>query len=237
MTEKEIKQKLKKTLKEFNKYLNTEKYAVSDKYGLDYLDVLISLSMRDDMGSFKDWKEGERRRQMNKKVSNKIGDFHEMMVSAFSDWERVVDLAKKDPKRHKKYKGLDIINEKKKIACEIKNKHNSINAGGLKQIARTLDNFKKKSKWETCLVIMLPKPGSNLAKKGSEENLIDIGDKKVNIKYMSGQEFYYLVTGDKGFYKKLITQIFPEVLKLNLEDKKEIASLYGKVYGISKKKK
>lgn len=219
-----------KEILEALKTADVNKKGLSDKLGLDYMDIFISLYMRDSIKNIKDWEQKEVDRQINKHLSNKIGDFHEIMVISFSGWERVKDFKQTNPDRYEIYKGLDVINEKKKIACEIKNKHNTTNTSSFESIVKRLDRFKKTKKWKAYFVIMLPKPQSVLALKGKEDKMVKVGKKDIKVNCISGAELYRLATGKKLFYRNLITKIFPQVLNLNSQDKKRIIELYDKVY-------
>ena len=220
---KSIENKVKKILEEL-KTSYTEKAELNLKHGLDYMDIFLSVYTKTQrIRNINQWEEKELNRQRNKTLSNKIGSFHEKLLSSFPDWEQVSNLRKKNKNKYNKYKGLDIINEKLKIACEIKNKHNSINAGSLREIVRGLHNFKQKNKkWKVYLVFMLPKPNSILACNGE--------DKKAKIPYISGEKIYEIITKDKLFYRKVITKIFPKLLNLSKKDTKKIEELYNKIY-------
>ena len=60
------------------------------------------------------WKASERARQAQKKIQNRIGDFHQKIFGALKG---CVDVPKG--------KGLDILNEEESWCAEIKNKHNT----------------------------------------------------------------------------------------------------------------
>lgn len=60
------------------------------------------------------WKASERARQAQKKIQNRIGDFHQKIFGALRG---CVDVPKG--------KGLDILNEEESWCAEIKNKHNT----------------------------------------------------------------------------------------------------------------
>ena len=226
-----IKKEVEQILNELQQETNSNRKKLSEEQGLDYMDMLLSLYIREGIKDIKGWENQELDRQNNKSLSNQIGAFHERMVASFPGWKRVKDFKKEDPKRYKKYKGLDVIHEKKKISCEIKNKHNTVNSNSLKQIARTLNEFKRKNKWkDVYLVIMLPKCSSDLALKGKEKKSIEIDGKNIEINYRSGRKLYEIITGDKFFYRKLITRIFPEVLKLSQTDTEKIKKFYDDIY-------
>ena len=130
---KEVKRKVKEIIDKLKEETDSNRKKISKKQGLDYMDIFFSLYMRKGIKDIKGWDKKERDRQNNKNLSNQIGEFHERMVASFQGWERVKDLEKKDPKRYKKYKGLDVIHEERRIACEIKNKHNTVNYASLNE--------------------------------------------------------------------------------------------------------
>ena len=93
-----------------------------------------------------------------------------------------------------------------------------------------LSKFKVAHRWkEVYFVIMLPKP--KLALKGIKEKVTTIDGRNVTINFLSGEKLYEIIKGDKFFYRKLITEIFPEVLQLSQTDKKTVKDMYDDIYG------
>jgi len=64
--------------------------------------------------SLTQWLEMEKARQIQKSFQNQIGDFHQKVLGKMQGWENL-----------KTGKVLDIVNHKKKIVAEIKNKFNT----------------------------------------------------------------------------------------------------------------
>ena len=204
---------------------------ISNKLSLDYMDIFLSIYMRGDVKNVKDWKKVELSRQKGKTISNRTGDFHEIMAASFPDWIRVEDLKQENLGRYNLYKGLDVVNEKKKIAFEIKNKHNTFNSRSLEATVKKIDKSKKTLKWKKIyLVIMLPKSNSQLAINGFESRGVKVDGKFVEVDYISGSKMYSMVTGDPNFHKKLVTNIFPKALNLSVIDSKYITDIYQDVY-------
>ena len=228
MNAKDVQERVLSILEKLNHPIRSN---ISDRLSLDYMNIFLSIYMRGDIESVENWKKIELNRQKGKTISNRIGDFHEMMVASFPNWIRVKDLKIESLKKYNTYKGLDVINEKKKIAFEIKNKHNSINSGSLREIIRTFKSFKKKNKWnKVYIVTMLPKSNSSLAINGIETRKTKVDGRYIEVNYISGSKMYGMVTGDSNFHKKLITNIFPKALNLSEKDSKYITEIYQDVY-------
>jgi Eco47II restriction endonuclease len=88
-----------------------------------------------EMGGFnlspKDWLKQEQNRQAQKTLVNQLGDFHQRVLGAVDGWENTGRAG-----------GLvDVINAKKKIIAEIKNKHNTIKASDQKNLYETLERL------------------------------------------------------------------------------------------------
>lgn len=176
---------------------------------LDPFDMLFSQTIN--QTSFEKWFEHEKYRQKNKTLLNKIGKFHELLGASFDGWE------------HQKFR-FDLINERRKIAFEIKNKWNTVNSGGMKTLERNFKKFKEQNlDWEIYLVHIIVKHSF---------------ERKHNTIYtkIDGKEFYRILSGDENFFFKLVTKEIPKALKNKMNIKvdskfiKEITKNYNDTY-------
>lgn len=122
-----------------------------EKNALDPLDILFS-NIMDKTQTLEEWEQKEKLRQINKKLLNKIGEFHELIGQSFEGWIK--------PESNNLGSGLDLINKQEKIAFEIKNKWNTLNSDSLKTVYKKCADFLKRNpKWEVYLIHVIPKNG------------------------------------------------------------------------------
>lgn len=150
--------------------------------------------------------ENEVLRQLDKSNSNLIGYFHQNIFTHINhDW-LVLN------------KGYDIECPKQKIYVEMKNKHNTMNSSsGAKTFMRMLQTLIK-DKNSTCLLVEI------IAKKSQNIPwVITLDGKKQdvnqNIRRVSIDKFYEIVTGDKLAFKKLC-EVIPRVIEDVVEEMK-----------------
>lgn len=149
--------------------------------------------------SYKDTIENEVLRQLDKTNSNLIGYFHQNIFKYFSNNWKV-------PKE-----GYDIENLTEKIFVEMKNKHNTMNSSSsAKTYMRFQNTIISNSEAKCYLVEIIAKNSQNIPwvvtldkrKQPSREN----------IRRVSIDKFYEIVTGDKFAFQKLC-QVLPIVIK------------------------
>jgi hypothetical protein len=138
-------------------------------------------------------------RQMDKSNTNHIGYFHQNIFK-YIDGEWIV------PKQ-----GFDLVNEKEKIYVEMKNKHNTMNASSAQKTYIAMQSQILKSADITCMLVeVIAKQSQNVPWKISLNGEQYVHD---NIRRVSMDKFYEIVTGKKNAFKSLC-----EVLPLVLED-------------------
>jgi len=152
-----------------------------------------------------EWKKIEESRQTQKTVQNVFGRLHQNIISTVDGWE---DLGKD--------KIVDVVNRKKKIICEIKNKHNTTKGNHKPNIYDDLDTVLKKDEYKNFIgyyVEILPKnkkiynepftPSDNKTSKRREKNEM--------IRRIDGKSFYKIVTGKEDAIRELYL-LLPEVI-------------------------
>lgn len=132
-------------------------------------------------------------RQVDKTNSNLIGYFHQNIFKYINDdWEI--------PK-----KGFDIVNTKKSIFVEMKNKHNTMNSGSSQKIYMSMQNQILKDSKSICMLVeVIAKKSQDLpwAVSLNGENM-----KNERIRRVSIDKFYELVTGDKNSFRNLCQEL------------------------------
>jgi len=142
-------------------------------------------------------------RQMDKSNTNHIGYFHQNIF-------KYIDSAWKVPKQ-----GFDLINEKEKIYIEMKNKHNTMNSSSAQKTYIAMQNKILKGADITCMLVeVIAKQSQNIPWKISINAEQYVHD---NIRRVSIDKFYEIVTGEKDAFK-LLCEVLPLVLDDVLEE-------------------
>ncbi len=141
--------------------------------------------------------ESEIIRQMDKSNTNHIGYFHQNIF-------KYIDSAWSVPKQ-----GFDLINEKKKIYVEIKNKHNTMNSASSQKTYMKMQGMLLDDSKNRCMLVeIIAKKSQNIPWQIS---LDGISRKHEYIRRVSIDKFYELVTGEHDSFKKLC-EALPKVL-------------------------
>jgi len=108
-------------------------------------------------------------------------------------------------------KGFDIVNEVDKIYVEMKNKHNTMNSSSSQKTFMRMQNQLLKDMDSQCyLVEVIAKKSQNIEWRVS---LDGISTAHKNIRRVSIDKFYEIVTGEKEAFKQLV-----EVLPIVMDD-------------------
>jgi hypothetical protein len=142
--------------------------------------------------------ESEIIRQLDKSNTNYIGYFHQNIFKFIGNGWTVPD------------QGYDIVNESKKIYVEMKNKHNTMNSSSSKNTyLRMQDTLIKDPSANCMLVEVIASNSQNI------EWSVSIDKNKVShkqIRRVSIDKFYEIVTGDRLAFKKLCT-VLPRIIE------------------------
>lgn len=131
------------------------------------------------------WIKGEVIRQNDKTISNKIGEFHQMLLGGVKGWE---NLGRGHPL------GIDLKNDNDTIFIELKNKHNTLKGEDHKNVfdklKRALDKYPKALIYYAYIIPKNPGSGEKIWKVSQR-------DPNKNILEAWGFRIYEIVTGDK----------------------------------------
>jgi len=137
-------------------------------------------------------------RQLDKSNNNHIGYFHQNIFGHFDGWD--VPVA-----------GYDVVNLDRHIYVEMKNKHNTMNSSSSQKTYMRMQHTVLGNPQAQCLLVeVIAKKSQNVAWVAS------LDGKNVshpNIRRVSIDQFYQLVTGDAFAFRRLC-----EVLPLVIED-------------------
>lgn len=206
ISDEDIFEHVKKTVNAYSFAIDLAKFNKNliDPIKLTFDSVVYSQSIQDTI-------ENEVIRQLDKTNSNLIGYFHQDIFKYVSeDWNVPTS-------------GFDIVNQKKKIFVEMKNKHNTMNSSSG---AKTFMKFQAtliKDEEATCYLVEI------IAKKSQDITWVITLDgerqsSNVKIRRASIDKFYEIVTGDKNAFRDLcvvLPNVISDVVKSEqLRDKK-----------------
>ncbi len=166
--------------------------------------------------------ENEVVRQLDKTNSNLIGYFHQNIFKYFSnDWTV--------PKE-----GYDIENQKEKIFVEMKNKHNTMNSSSsAKTYMRFQNTLIEDPKSQCFLVEIIAKHSQNIPWVVTLDKIKQ--PTRENIRRVSIDKFYEIVTGDTFAFQKLC-EVLPKAIKdvvANLESRHKNNTVFAELNEIS----
>lgn len=184
--------------------------------------------------SLSQWLYLEAGRQCQKTLQNSIGDFHEKVIGAVNGWE---NLAVGNV--------IDIVNHKKKVIAEIKNKHNTTKGNHKKEIYNDIDKLLSKDYvgYTGYYVEILPKNKTPYNQPFTPPDNVTHTNRPArdDIRVIDGKSFYEIVTGEKNsiidlynYLPKIIIELLSENDKYksikNMSSEKEYAELIEKVF-------
>ena len=137
--------------------------------------------------------EGEVIRQIDKANTNHIGYFHQNIFNYISnDW-------------HVPKNGFDIINTNKKYYVEMKNKHNTMNSSAAQKTYMRMQNKIINEPSAICMLVeVIAKKSQNIK---WDISLDGRSVSNTNIRRLSIDKFYELVTGDRIAFKRLCEKL------------------------------
>lgn len=115
-------------------------------------------------------------RSLAQAISAAVGDFHQLVLGAMPGWENHDAL-------------VDLVNKEHRLAAEVKNKHNTLNADNRRQVLDNIEAFLRSKggggQWEGYFVTITPKR----AGRGPTQV-------RQRVKEIDGRSFYALASGE-----------------------------------------
>jgi len=141
--------------------------------------------------------ESEIIRQIDKSNTNHIGYFHQNIFKYFNEnW-------------YVPAQGFDIINDEQKVYVEMKNKHNTMNSASAQKTYIKMQNEILHGADITCMLVeVIAKKSQDVPWKISIDGIAYEHD---NIRRVSIDKFYEMVTGEEDAFKQLC-DVLPKVL-------------------------
>lgn len=148
--------------------------------------------------SLTQWLEREKARQIQKSFQNQIGNFHQQILGKVKGWENL-----------KTGKVLDIVNHKKKIVAEIKNKFNTTKGNHKPVIYDDIESELRKNYngYTGYYVSILDKKRFDIPFTPSDNKTNERRKENVNIRHTDGATFYEIATGEKDAVASLYKNI------------------------------
>lgn len=137
-------------------------------------------------------------RQLDKSNTNHIGYFHQNIFKYLGNGWHVPET------------GFDVVNDKQKIYVEMKNKHNTMNSSSSQKTYMRMQSMLIKEPTATCMLVEVIATKSQNAKW-----IVSLDDERVeneNIRRVSIDQFYALVTGEQTAFKQLCEKL-PTVIE------------------------
>lgn len=154
--------------------------------------------------SLEEWMEQEKSRQIQKSLQNSVGEFHQNVIGAMPGWENAGIGG-----------NFDVINRKKGIIAEIKNKYNTLNSGGLINLYNTLAShldYGDKKGYTAYYVAVITKTRTPFDKPFVPSKRGTPMAHREDVRAIDGRTFYDIASGEDGALRKLYDAL-PEVLE------------------------
>ena len=137
-------------------------------------------------------------RQLDKSNTNHIGYFHQNIFKYLGNGWHVPET------------GFDVVNDKQKIFVEMKNKHNTMNSSSSQKTYMRMQSVLIKDSAATCMLVEVIATKSQNVKW-----IVSLDGERVeneNIRRVSIDQFYALVTGEQTAFKQLCEKL-PTVIE------------------------
>ncbi|MEI7840459.1 MAG: Eco47II family restriction endonuclease [Methylococcaceae bacterium] len=160
-------------------------------------------------------------RQLDKSNTNHIGYFHQNIFKYIGDGWRVPET------------GFDVVNDAQKIYVEMKNKHNTMNSSSSQKTYMRMQSVLIKEPTATCLLVEVIATKSQNAKW-----IVSLDGDRVeseNIRRVSIDQFYALVTGEQTAFKQLCEKL-PTVIEdviATMKQKNSVNTVFAELEKIS----
>lgn len=155
------------------------------------------------------WVKSETKRQAQKSLTNAIGTFHQQVLGSVDGWENL-----------RTSNQVDLVNTKRKILAEVKNKHNTLKASDKATLYNKLHDMisKKNSVFKdyTAYYVEIIPDSSKVYDRIFTPSDSSIGSKcpsNEKIRYIDGRSFYFLASGDPEALDKLFLAL-PKLIKI-----------------------
>jgi len=156
--------------------------------------------------SIEEWFETETTRQVQKTLSNAVGEFHQKLLGSLDGW---VDYGVGS--------GIDLRCESKSLVAEVKNKHNTMNSSSAEATFDKLANWLRyRDKGFTAYVVtVVPKSPTRFDKPWTHSTVLTPA--RNDIRIIDGASFYDLATGEPGSLALVYSEL-QKLLEIKMSD-------------------
>ena len=158
--------------------------------------------------NFDQWNKNEKLRQAQKSLSNEIGNFHQNILGSVDDWQTLPTG-----------EIIDIVNHKRKIIAEVKNKHNTLKGSDKSGLYFKLEDLVMRKghtykDYTAYYIEIIPKKPMryNTEFTPSNHSTGSSCHKNSLIRQIDGYSFYELATGVDDALEQLFYAL-PKVIK------------------------
>lgn len=202
--------------------------------GLDPFKIIFDIINK--KVNFDKWVTEEGKRQQDKSLNNRIGEFHQLLLGGTKEW---TDLGVGDDSK------LDLIKKDYSIAIELKNKFNTVNGDSADKVRDKLEAFVNNNKSSKAyFAYIIEKDNSSGEKTWTKRKRLA----EDRIRKIWGASVYELITGDKESLKKTldilpiaISDYFKGQVKIAEVDLEKIQNFFADAFQLklsrSRKKK
>lgn len=203
-------------------YLKSKKFTEKDFHRNTVDPFKIVFDIINNKITFEEWIETEKKRQSDKAINNRIGDFHQKLLGKTQGWE---DLGVGNKAK------LDLRKKDNSIFIELKNKFNTTNSDSASKVKDKLEKALTDNPEATCYwAYIIGKYGNSgdivWMTKGQPENQ--------RLRIIWGEKVYELVTGDKKALRKVwsvlpvaISDVLDTKLLISIEEKKKLLEFFA----------
>jgi len=161
--------------------------------------------------NIKQWIADEAKRQIQKTLTNALGDFHQTILGSVNGWTNL---------RTGHSTGLDLMKDDKTVFAEIKNKFNTLTGARQDSVFNLLQDTANKNPKATCYLVHIIRD----KKQPYDKEWVFKARKKryahARVRLISGDKFYNLVAGD-GSLSQLL-EVLPTVINSHLSNDEKI---------------
>ncbi|MEO1210935.1 MAG: Eco47II family restriction endonuclease [Cyanobacteria bacterium J06638_20] len=180
---------------------------------IDPFSFFCETSLAEDI-SVETWLINEAQRQIQKTLSNALGDFHQMILGSVEGWENLGT-------GHST--GLDLKRSDNRIYVELKNKHNTMNASNKVGVFQKLEEVANSDDQPTCYLVQIIRDTKHPYEKQWVFKSQDVIYQHPRVLRISGDLFYDMVAGQDSL--KDLVDVLPSasdscrLTKVKLQEK------------------
>lgn len=188
ISEQDLSKAIRHVYEKYKKALEGQNLRSFNKNVIDPFTLLFDVTLTEK--DIEDWLQEESARQLQKTLSNAVGDFHQIVLGSCKGWKNLGTGNET---------GLDLKKEDNTVFAEIKNKYNTMNSNSSQTVFNKLKTILTIYPSATAyLVQVIKKPGPSYDLCWGYK-----GNNNQRIRIISGDKFYEKVTGQPTALKQL----------------------------------